>query len=182
MRTLRLSLAGLLILAMLGGSGAAAAAQEDPAALEAPHPVTGQSWEDTFTRGTPGFDAERGVMEHYGYRYSDRVEMDDPRLSGTMWHVWNSDVISSGKVAAGTVELVSDGGSWVGTAREYSKAHIDHTLYHVLIELTGTGDHAGYSALPYWRGDPEIAPWDIDGFVFPGVLPPYPDPVEVPVE
>ena len=111
MRTLRLSLAGMLILAMLGGSGAVAAAQADPAALEAPHPVTGQSWPHTWERGTPGFDAERGVMERYGYRYSDRVEMDDPRLTGTMWHVWNSDVISSGKVAAGTVDLVTDGGN-----------------------------------------------------------------------
>lgn len=184
MRTLRLSLAGTVILMLLGGMAAMAVAQEDPAAMQAPHQVTGQGWPATWRPGVSERDAERGVLKRYGWQFSDRVEMDDPRLTGTLWSVWNTDVTGApSKVHAGTAALVSDGGSWIGTGLGYRGPENDHR--RLFLELTGAGDYAGYSALLYWhvREDKVGAvPWDIDGLVFAGALPPYPDPVELPAE
>ena len=47
------------------------------------------------------------------------------------------------------------------------------------IALTGTDAHEGLSALFYAWG-PAQGLIDVEGFVFPGVLPAYRDPVEVP--
>ena len=58
---------------------------------------------------------------------------------------------------------------------------MDPATSHWHLELTGTGTHDGYTALLYAKR-PASGMWDIEGFVFPGVLPEYPDPVEVPAQ
>ena len=113
-------------------------------------------------------------------------EMDDARLSGTLYQLWNHEGIggpkfgADGEVLAGTVELVNDDGSWVGTTRGYIVNGPPRTLYWQH-ELTGTGAYDGYSALAYAVGE-GMGDHEFEGFVFPGELPEYPYPVEVPAQ
>jgi len=109
--------------------------------------------------------------------------MDDPRLGGTLWQLWNHASIggpkyrADGEVMSGTVELVNDDGSWVGTMRGYI-FHVPMRTHYRQLELTGTGAYEGLSALAYAVG-PGGGAHEFEGFVFPGGLPEYPDPVEV---
>ena len=123
--------------------------------------------------------------------------MDDPRLDGWLWITRNEDafrassssVVDLGSVRAGTVGLVNEQGSWVGSFYAYAtgvhpSAEVtppERVHRHFL--LSGTGAYAGLSALldsDEVRGQPQ--PHDVHGLVFPGSLPEYPDPVEVPEE
>ena len=112
--------------------------------------------------------------------------MDDARLSGTLWLLSNMEAIggriraSEGEVMAVTVELVNDDGSWVGTMRGYI-AYEPRRVHYWQLELTGTSAYEGHSALLQVKG-PGTGPYEVEGFVFPGALPDYPGPVEVPAE
>jgi hypothetical protein len=179
MRTLRLSLAGTVILMLLAGlGGVVAAGDEDPPAADKPHPVSGTlRYVGTFQGGTSALEDGRAGQRDYGSY--DRIEMDDARLSGTLYHVWNRDYLGDGEVFTGTVELVNDDGSWVGTMRGYFAYEESGRRHYWQLELTGTGAHDGLSTLLYASGPaPGLA--DVEGFVFPGTLPAYPGPVEVP--
>lgn len=185
MRTLRLSLAGTVTLMLLGGLSVAVVAQdEEVLAPDKPHPVSGQVTVGDFFQD-PDITNEDGTQVRRNGGVYDTIEMDDARLSGTMWQVWNRDSIGGplrrgdGEVETGTVELVNEDGSWVGTMRGYASMGPRTHYWH--IELTGTGAHEGFSALLYAKG-PAGGPWDVEGFVFPGVLPEYPEPVKVPAE
>jgi hypothetical protein len=126
---------------------------------------------------------EEGKEVRRGLGFYDTIETDDVRPSGKLWQVWNRDSIGgplrsgNGEVETGTVELVNEDGSWVGTMRGYTT--MGPRTHHYHIELTGTGAHEGFSALLYAKGL-QGGPWEVEGFVFPGVLPEYPEPVEVP--
>ena len=72
-----------------------------------------------FDSGTNTYEDGRTVQRGYGSY--DTIEMDDARLSGTSYHVWNRDYLPFGQVLTGTVELVNDGGSWIGTMRGYKR-------------------------------------------------------------
>jgi len=179
-----MSLAGTVILALLGGLGGAVLAQDmETPASDGPHPVSGSLRADTGCFQGSTLVVEEGRTQQRGYGCHDAIEMDDARLSGTLWHVWNRDFIGErqygreGEVLTGTVELVNDDGSWVGTMRGYYT--MDPRTAHWHLELTGTGAHDGFSALLYTKG---LDTMDVEGFVFPGVLPEYPDPVVVPTE
>ena len=183
MRRLRLSLAGTVALMLLGAlSGVVIAQDEEALASDRPHPVSGTlQYAGTFAPGTMVLEDGQGLQRGYGSR--DHIEMDDARLSGYLWHVWNRDYIDvppylgvEGEVLTGTVELVNDDGSWVGTMRGYFS--MDPRTHYWHIALTGTDAHEGLSTLLYAAG-PAGGLIDVEGFVFPGVLPEYPDPVEV---
>lgn len=111
-------------------------------------------------------------------------EMDDPRLSGVAYESRNLDMIGpkyehhQGETFVGTIELVNDDGSWVGDLRGY--ATMGPATRHWHIELTGTGGHEGLSALLEGVGPYGSA--EVQGLIFPGALPEYPGPVEVPTE
>jgi len=187
MRALRLSLTGVVILALLGGAGGTVAAQEDDAegVAAGPAPLTGTVIEKRqHQRASTSYDEDR--IRHRGAEYEDVIEVDDARLSGTMWQVWNTDALpgpdgkvfgKSGNLITGSTEINNDDGSWVGTMRGY--LHPVTKDYHFQIELTGTGAYEGSSALLYAKGPGN---WHVEGFIFPGTLPEYPDPVEVPAE
>ena len=185
MRTLQLSVAGTVILTLLGGPGSVAVAgDEDAMASDVPHEVSGTlRFDDDFQGSTVTVEEGRTLVRGVGF--CETIEMDDARLSGTLWTVMNRDYLgdrqygSDGEVGAGSVELVNDDGSGVGTMRGY--VSMDPRTHHWHYELTGTGAHDGFSALLY-ATRPETGVWDVEGFVFPGVLPDHPDPVEVPVE
>ena len=83
--------------------------------------------------------------------------MDDPRLGGTLWQLWNHASIggpkyrADGEVMSGTVALVNDDGSWVGTMRGYI-FHVPMRTHYRQLELIGTGAYEGLSALAYAEG------------------------------
>ena len=186
MRTSRLSLAGTVIIALLGGlNGAVVAQTTDMAELpDGPASVTGTVFDGREHQGaTKSLDADRA--RHRGVVYVDPIEMDDPRLSGAMWQAWSLDTLpdadgryltEQGSLISGTAEIVNEDGSWVGTLRGYIDPATRDIHYHA--ELGGTGAYNGYSALLYAKGPSTM---DVEGFIFPGTLPGYPDPVEVPI-
>ena len=182
MHTLRLSLVGAVILMLLAGPGAGVVAgDEEAAASDRPHQVSGTSVLAGFVSVTRTVEEGR-VMER-GKKGRDTIEMDDARLCGTLWHVWDRDTFvgpngPDGEVLTGTVQLVNDDGSWVGTMRGHVAYEALGRHHYWQLELTGTGVHDGLSALLLVKGPPEMR--EVEGFVFPGVLPVYPDPVEVP--
>jgi len=185
MRALQVSLVGTVVVALLGGlSGAAVAQDEEATAPDGPHPVSGQVFVGHVFQ-SPEVTEEEGRQVRREFGFADTIEMDDARLSGKLWEVWNRDSIGGplkqgdGEVETGAVELVNDDGSWVGTMRGYASMGPRTHYWHY--ELTGTGAYEGFSALLHAQGRPG-GPWDVEGFVFPGVLPEYPDPVEVPAD
>jgi len=185
MRTLRLSLAGIVTVVLLGGpSGVVVSQDEEALAPDVARPVSGQVFIGNVFQSATVAEVD-GSQELRGLGFYDTIEMDDARLSGTMWQVWNRDSIGGplrqgdGEVETGTVALVNDDGTWVGTMRGYTT--MGPRTHHYHIELTGTGAHEGHSAMLYVHGL-QGGPWDAEGLAFPGVLPEYPAPVQVPAE
>ena len=183
MRTLWLSVAGTAILMLLAGLGGSVVAQEEEApAADGPHQFSGPCRYETSWAEVDGEVDGRHLRREWS---RCRCLMDDDRLSGTLWQLWNHESIggpkyrADGEVMFGTVELVNDDGSWVGTMRGYI-VNGPRTHYWQL-DLTGTGAYEGLSALAYVEG-PGGGAHEFEGFVFPGALPEYPDPVEVPTE
>jgi hypothetical protein len=149
----------------------------------APNAVTGKlSWDRKFQTPEISQLSDRKTYRDEGTAH--RFEMDDTRLSGTLYLAQNSDDIGEkyqhhdGEVWTGTIELVNDDGPWIGTVRGYTS--MDPATTHWHMELTGIGAHEGLSALLEAKGP--YGSYDVEGFVFPGVLPEYPDPVAVPAE
>ena len=180
MRTLRLSLAGTAILMLLAGlSGVVVAQDEEALATDGPHRFSGPcTYAGSY--GSESSGSEDGRWWRHGYLGRCRSEMDDPRLSGDLWTLWNHESVGggihcgTGEVLTGTVELVNDGGSWVGTMRGYI---VNGPRTHFWqLDLNGTGAYEGLSALAYAIG-PGGGAHEFEGFVFPGALPTYPEPV-----
>lgn len=119
MRTLRLSLAGTVIVMLVAGlSGTVAVGEERAPASDRPHHVSGTSTH------LSAFESESCAVDDGGIRVCrkgshDRNEMDDPRLSGDLWLLWNRSYLPGGQAISGTVELTNDDGNWVGTMRGY---------------------------------------------------------------
>ena len=149
MRTLTLSLAGTVLLMLAGAVVAVGAEAEEAAAYETPGKVSGDlqyvgpSTPKTATRGEG-----RWLQRDYGSY--DTITLDYDRLSGTLYHVWNRDMVFGPR-----------------------EGHVEGEVF------TGTGAHEGLSALLFAEGYDHHR---VEGFVFPGALPEYPDPVAVPTE
>jgi len=187
MRTWRALLAWTVMLALVGGLGGTAVAQQDDSeqVSRGLSPVTGTITEERFYDRTESADEDRSRLR-YGL-VKEALEVDDPRLDGTAWSTWNTHRLpdpsglvfgQGGSLAAGNTEVVNEDGSWRGTLH----GHRDPATMDWLLEydLAGTGAYEGYTALLYIKG--QGGRMDVDGFVFPGVWPEYPDPVEVPAE
>lgn len=168
MRTLRLCLAGTIILALLAGLGGIVTAQ-DPAAATWKH-VTGNTVEGEWTvEGAPA-RWEDSVEFRPTRSQTFTVDWSDPRLPGTM-HVQQDAVLHHGDmtsyadfmfVFADSVRLEDADGAWVGSGRGVSGS--DGTI--MLYELTGEGAYEGLSALFDRAFDPETMAVDFDGFIF----------------
>ena len=197
MRAIRTTTISILALGLLAGSAVGVAAQDEEAAAEPPVPVrvTGSiEAGGGFDFGTVEVtqDDERGVEERRGSFWDDPIALDEPRLSGQLRSTLNMDTYGGrdlggdGSVVTARTELVNDGGTWTGTLRGYSYPHMDEgfpqrdLIWH--IELTGTGAYEGNSALLYAQGSFNDGLLEVDGLVFPGELPGYPDTVELPAE
>ena len=102
---------------------------------------------------------------------------NDPRLSGDAWFVLNMDSLPPrpySKVWTGTLRIENPDGTWSGTLRGYTDPATKLDSY--VFELTGIDGYEGYLALLLSIDEYEFA--SIQGFVFPGSMPEYPDPIE----
>ena len=197
MKGLKDTLIPILAIGLLAGSTVGATAQDDEAPAE---PITAGVVTGTIEVGggeyldiqTRIWDEEREVEELRGRYLDDPITMDDPRLSGRLRSTVNLDthggreLAGQGTVAAGRTELFNDEGTWTGTFRGYRDVGIGpvgfpERVIHWHVELAGTGAYEGQSALLYIHGDPSGEQiLEVEGFVFPGVSPEYPDSILYP--
>jgi hypothetical protein len=129
MRTLRLSLVGTVILALVAGLGGATVAQED-------------------AQGNTGF-TKKDVECSPDWMVC-QVEATDPRLSGTWTRVENCEenVSPRFEVCTGSVRVENEGGTWLG--RSWLSAAITPPHFVAWFVLEGQGDYAGWTAYMYW--------------------------------
>jgi hypothetical protein len=188
MRTLPLSLAGTVILVLLGGTSAVVGQGEDEDSRvtqfsgtiigERFH-VEGETHIGTPPEATQG--SADGVTRSTGNILEWTVEWTDPRLPPTMWHRVDYDLYDpdSALPYATSVLLLGEKGSWSGTGRGVG---YDEGFVQVL--LIGEGAYEGLYAI-LDRKDATLpddtAQRTFDGFIFEGEPIPIPDPVE-PVE
>ena len=167
MRTLRLSLAGTVTLALLGGLSGAVVAQMD---------ADGDAVYTTFVTMEPAsFDS--GSVNCGESRCSLRdgvavhtTEWSDPRVSGTWTIAFNADQdpATGQGLQWGTARIENDGGTWEGpfTGMEY-EPYVMNAGW-----MTGDDDYAGYTF--YWEGDGEelgdVRTWH--GVIYAGDPPP----------
>jgi hypothetical protein len=166
MRTLRLSLAGTVILMLVGVIAS---------------PASGQTDSDTFVTGTLSCDqaGERTVQEDDSvelHRFPGRCtgSMSDPRVSG----ISESDIEQAcfGEAGEhvcmlwGATELTGPDGTWVGTV---GSVHDDTlTSLPTWSVMEGTGAYEGWT---YWMFTPDqIDPSAIaSGIIYEGPPPPW---------
>ena len=187
MRTVRVSLTGTVVLALLGGLGGAVLSEDDvdpmtPAYFTltrgpAPESIGGLAPEDLDGDGFPEL---RGQLE-----VGIPVEASDPRVSG-LWTIRvNADVVG---VANGTVDIAvtshylqNDEGGWSGAGTTISAFGGEGDLATGLTVLTGEGAYEGLSLIlsqTYKDGDESY--W---GIILPSAkVPPTPDSIELPAE
>lgn len=165
MRTLQLSLAGTVIVVLLGGLSGAVAAQADPMA---PAEVTGSISGKLLSHGEsrPVDD----VIVTAGWELANRWEASDPRLSGTTselstWHRYQPGF----EVVSTTIVVENDGGRWVGTSTgmDGSGFFTDTAVLH------GEGAYQGLTAYLIVEWEPPLATFV--GAIFPGGVPSFPD-------
>jgi hypothetical protein len=178
MRTLRLSLVGTVMLALLGGLGGAVVAQEE------------ETWtadwlaavdEDVFTDGdcTMVVDAARRVSGPGGLGYEVtslpficEVTFSDPRLSGTQTTLWNERCfVEGGCTNWGTMEIVGSDGTWSGW---FTGTEDPQGVTNLYIVLAGSGAYDGLTNIRHASGD-FWQPLTQSGVIYEGAPPPMPE-------
>ena len=117
---------------------------------------------------------ESGVLHELGRKVTMTWESSDPRLSGEVTYDGNRDIFSGNLdlgVTVGTerFEIVNDSGRWVGQATGWL---IPSQSVGDIVLLRGEGGYEGLSALVHidWSDG------SIGAVVFPGEMPPVPEP------
>jgi hypothetical protein len=175
-----MSLAGMVILALVAGLGGAVVAQEEEEMLVTATRVTGtkvsQVWDDSqaaFTTDEHGVEGMRGMPIRETFEWSDERL---PALKTGIWHNdahWLSD---SEAVLAWTGANRLDGpeGSWSGTATGFWEPMANSGFG--LDIYVGEGPYEGLTAVFQCTGT------TCDGYILESGLPPMPDPIEPPSE
>ena len=154
MRTLRVCLAGTVILALPGGLGGAVLGQDEPTDPMAPARVTGTVGSGTvFVPGESTFDDGATVTE--GWQASITWDASDPRLEGEVEQTGNTveyRAFSPMYVGATTRVLVNDDGRWVGTDTGLGVPGVDMEF----VVMHGEGAYEGLTAVVCedWSVDP----------------------------
>ncbi len=183
MRTLRLSLAGTVILALLGGlAGVPTMAQGDE---DAPVWVTLLTQGNGRMEGSPRvFDPGAGLAKTIrDLPLAVDNTYSDARLDGTQHLLYSEDCFESGIcVGWGTMEIVgSEGTTWTGWWHEIDDDETDgedNTSFHIV--LTGTGPYEGLTAILFSLGVWEQFPDAEYGVIYRGDPPEViSDPVKV---
>jgi hypothetical protein len=173
MRTLRMSLAGTVILALLGGLSVAAVARSG-----GPDVMTGQSaaWV-TFTDqscSVEGVTPEQdGVIQRTrGVKATCDVTFDDPRASGTATISGNYDChAEAGCTTWGTQEIVGPDGSWSGPFTGIIDPSFTERAVAV---MTGTAGYEGLTFIVHGVAPLGEAP-TVVGIIYEGGPPPISD-------
>lgn len=194
MRTLRLSLVGTVILALLGGLSATVLAQdEEAAASDAPTEVApgaapdSESQEAVAVRGGirvffgdpyksgESYTGDGGSSISTGYGWQGRItEMSDPRLNGMFRMVLDEVTYSNaGDIITASIRIDNDEGSWIGTERGYRDPS---SGWHSQALVSGSGAYEGLSALLFVVDNLSRLGEDMHGFIFPGAMPEAPEP------
>jgi hypothetical protein len=178
MRTLRLSLAGTVIVVLLAGSGGAALAQSESDEAMRVTPVTGKLIEQVMDDSQLEFTSEDGVNTGRGMRFVETYEWSDPRLPSVKTTVLNFNSYPGGDAGRGVMSQTTnrlDGptGSWVGTATAMQYPDLRGIGQDIYI---GEGAYEGHVAVLICDTE------GCEGMIFEGELPPMPDPVEPPAE
>ena len=184
MRTMRTSLVGTVILVLVGGLGAAVAAQEEVIPAD-PH---GASF-FTLTKGDLLSESEwewsqgpDGSSEFLGLEDAFTVVASDPRISGTWAEVYNfrgweapddTGLPFSPSIISGAVRIENDDGAWVGASSEFGSAFHNYEW----IELRGEGAYDGLTAVVRSTQDFATGAETYDGVIVPGTPPDHPAPV-----
>ena len=173
MRTLRLSLVGMVIMVLLGGlAGVPTMAQGDE---DAPVWVTLLTQENGRLEGSPRvYDPGVGLAKTVrDLPLAVDKTYSDARLDGTQHYLYSEDCFEHGIcVGWGTMEIVgSEGTTWSGWWHEIDDHPKDNTSFHIV--LTGTGPYEGLTAILFSRGVWEQFPDAEYGVIYRG------DPPEV---
>ena len=167
MRMLRLSLAGTVTLALLGGLGGAVLAQsEGDASAE---------WLTFIEQDCTVGDHEPatvvgGVEQLRGMPITCDVTFSDPRLSGVQSNVFNQDCFQSSGICVywGSTETVGPDGTWSG----WFSGSMDPDRYgRGYIVLTGAGGYEGLTNVRHAMGPIDEPPIEV-GVIYAGDPPP----------
>jgi len=173
MRTLRLSLAGSLILGLLAVPGGSMLAQSsDPEVASGP----GHAWITPVSRtcSEPDQPVVAGDGDGFAWfrdwTYRCRENLSDPRVTGDLTGSYNDDCWADGYcVYWGTEELVGPDGTWTGAYHGTVEPGDTQTSYKV---MTGSGDYEGLTFI--WHGTGMRGSGDGHGFIYEGAPPPMP--------
>ena len=156
MRTLRPSLAGTVIFALLGGLGGAVSGQDEPPDPMAPARVSGSVGEAEATGITLGdstFDEGATITE--GWQATISWDASDPRLDGEVAQAGSTmeyRAFNPLSVGATSRVLVNDDGRWVGTGTGLTVPGVDMEF----VVMHGEGAYEGLTAVVWedWSVDP----------------------------
>ena len=176
MRTLRLSLAGTVILVLLGGLSGAVAGQ-DEGTLDPLAPATATIEITSRQEVSPGTmrSDDAGVVHIQGVHHEHVWEATDPRLSGTVTYRgnWMAFPKVPMQVESATYEVVNEGGRWFGPATAQAGPSLGN---NDTILLRGEGGYEGLMAYILIDGTTTDPP-RIYAAIFPGEMPPVPEAV-----
>jgi len=170
-----------MTLALVGGLGAVAVAQEDEDLQITATRVTGETTAKHEVFGGR-FSHVDGVDQNRDAVYEDTFEWSDPRLPSVMQITENVDIHYRGEdqdawAWVGSIRLEDSEGAWTG--QEYGMGEwIGErlALQPRMMLLTGEGAYEGLSAMLQrrWETDDPTYPASVEGYIFEGELPPMP--------
>jgi hypothetical protein len=179
MRTIKTTTISILALGLLAGSAVGVAAQDEEATTEPNTPAivsgsmlgVGEPTQEPVDTVVDGVTQGRGsVIE------GERIEADDPRLTGSATTSVNGDVRSVGDSVAFllsiSMRIENDEGSWSGLCDSLLIADGRPDPFACL--FSGEGAYDGLSAYLVFE-NPEQPPFPFQGLIFEGNLPPMPE-------
>jgi hypothetical protein len=179
MRTMRLSLAGTIILLLLGSASVVVAQEsEDAGAITSPVVVTGTL--ECLGEMPADQAPEASAVPAGAVVNVHEWQATDPRLSGEVEYTGRWAVYPEASEQTGLpedqnqaiYEIVNEGGKWLCEASRVPDPRVpseEHTLV-----FTGEGDYEGLTA--YLHIDWSQAPFNFTGLILPGEAPPYAPP------
>ena len=179
MRTLRLTLVGAVLLALLAGLGAPLMAQDDQLA---PSSTTGTlEFVEPVPEAATG-EGEDAVAHEDATLHVHEWTSSDPRLTGTAtytgtWHIYNppAEDCDDPEAEAGAVyEIVNDGGSWRCAGFRAPIPGPDGATNVHTLAFRGTGGYEGLSA--YILVDWSSSPYTYGALITPNAVPIVPVP------
>ena len=174
MRSLRMTLAGTVILALLDGLGGVALAQEDTDTEKVTH-VTGTRV--SAAEGAIGEWWETDGIEHgRGMTGTETIEWSDPRLPSELQMMQNVDLPGEEVVVTGATLLEGPEGYWTGEFTAYCDPDSD---CHGMNTIAGHGGYEGlFAVLRGFYADGPGSDWVFDGVIYESETLPVPEALE----